>query len=511
MILGMDTMGAALWDLYENQKVKGLITPMRQTLSKLEKSGQADHRWFNAMGELAVHDKNHSVAARFFRQAMDEKPMPEYELNLGNALFYAGDFQGAKTRLGAYLQKYPGDVHGLIDLANCHLKLLELDKVKDLCNAGLGQKAAKAPLWNCLGQVSFLEGNHGQAWDYFDKAYAEAPEYTDALFNRGNTAYRLGRIEEALRDFSLCVRKDENYEAALLNMAIVRLERGDFAEGKVNVGRVLKLNPDNVEARHVLGRLCLAGKEFRGARDAFHDTLKYDENHVPTLLALAKLHIQEAEQEEAGAVLKRLLAKKSMSPEETLATLTLMMEMGENVRCVQYLQALDDRALDPPLRKILVLGLWKTGKTKDAIRQLESVLSSEGETAGTLTLLGRMLVQSGAEPLAESRYQKALEMDPAAQGAAFELARIFMGRNEGQKAITVLERLLLSLPGDPDCFYNLACCHARNRNFDDSLHYLKQALENGFQDIDKINADEDLTYIRQLKEYNQLAGETGLI
>jgi tetratricopeptide (TPR) repeat protein len=507
----MDTMGAALWDLFENQKVKGLVDAMRKTLAKIEKSGQADHKWFNAMGELAMHERNHAVAARLFKQAMDEKSIAEYELNLGNALFYAGDFPAAKARLGSYVEKYPNDVHGLIDLANCHLRLGELAKVKDLCNAGLAQKAANAPLWNCLGQVSFLEGNLETAWDYFDKAYAEAPEYTDALFNRGNCAYHLGRTDEALRDFGLCVRKDENFEAAFLNMAIVRLERGDLSLGKKDVSNALRLNPDNVEAHHLSGRLCLAAKEFRAARDSFKKALKRDEEHVPTLLALAKLHIQEAERDDAGAVLKRLLAKPGLGGEEILATLTLLMEMGEHAQCVQYLQRRDDSLMPGALRKLLVIGLWKMGRTKDAILQLETLLSMEGETPETLTMLGRMLVQSGAESLAEPRYQKALSLDPGAQGAAFELARIHLSREEGEKALSILNALLDATPDDPDCLYNLACCHARNGNFDDSLHYLKQAVDKGFQDIDKINADEDLARIRQLKEYHQLAGQTGLI
>ncbi|MDB5105797.1 MAG: Tetratricopeptide 2 repeat protein [Fibrobacteres bacterium] len=507
----MDTMGAALWDLYENQKVKGLSAAMRKTLSKLEKSGHADHRWFNAMGELALQEKNQALAARFFKQAMDEKPLPEYELNLGNALFYAGDYHGAKSRLRAYVENYPTDIHGLIDLANCHLKLRELAKVRELCNTGLAQKAARAPLWNCLGQVSFLEGDLGSAWDYFDKAYAEAPEYTDALFNRANTAYHLGRKEEALRDFDLCVRKDENYESALLNMAIIRLERGDLSLGRENIARALKLNPGNVEACHILGRLCLAGKEFRGARDAFRDALKNDDGHVPTLLALAKLHIQEMELNDAGIVLQRLLEKNPMGEEERLATLTLLMEMGECDKCVQFLQRFEDAALTSAFRKILVLGLWKLGRTKDAIRHLETLLSVEGETAVNLAMLGRMLAQSGAESLAEVRYRKALALDPAAKGAAFDLARINLSRGEGEKALLTLVSLLAVIPEDPDCLYNLACCHARNRNFDDSLHYLKQAMDKGFQDIDKINADEDLAYIRQFKEYDQLAVQTGII
>jgi tetratricopeptide (TPR) repeat protein len=511
MICSMDTMGTALWDLYENQKVKGLSAAMRKTLFKIEKSGHADHRWFNAMGELAMQEKGYLLAARFYKQAMDEKPMAEYELNLGNALFYAGDFRGAKNRLAAYMEKHPGDVHGLIDLANCHLQLRELGKVKELCNTGLAQKAAKAPLLNCLGHVAYLEGKHDQAWDFFDKAYAEAPEYTDSLFNRANSAYHLGRLDEALADFAMCVRKDENYEAALLNIAIVRLEQGRFLDGKDAINQLLKLNPDHVEALHMLGRLCLADKEFRGARDAFRNTIKRDKDHIPTLLALAKLHIQEMEQDDAGDVLKLLLARPGLGEEERIATLTLLMELGEYAKCVESIQRDGAECQSAPMLKLLVLGLWKMGKTREAIQELETLLGVEGETPDTLTMLGRMLVQSGAAPLAEARYVKALALDPLAQGAAFELARIHLSRGEGEKAVKLLENLLAAAPDDPDCLYNLACCHARNRNFDDSLHYLKRAMDKGFRDIDKINADEDLTYIRQFKEYNQLAGQTGLI
>lgn len=504
-------MGTALWDLYENQKAKGLSAAMRQTLYKLEKTGQADDRWFNAMGELAVQEKAFAIAARFFRSAMDEKARPEYELNLGNALFYAGDYPAARKILSAYLERYPGDVHGMIDLANCHMQLGELGKARELCQAGLTQKAAKAPLYNCLGQIAWLEGDPRLAYGLFDRAYTEAPEYTDALFNRANMACRLDRVDEALADFAMCVRKDENYEAALVNMAILRLERGEIAEGKRDAEKVLRLNPAHVEARHLFGRFCLAQKEFRAARDAFREAIKRDANHIPTQLALAKLHIQEAEPAEAAGVLRQLLAKQGLGVEETVACLSLLMEMGETAQCMQHLQRMPDATLTSEARKLMVLGLWKMGRSKDAISQLETLLEKDGETSATLTMLGRMLVQSGAEDLAEARYRKALDLDPGSHGAGFELARILLSRENGLGAVQVLSALLREQPEDPDCLYNFACCHARNGNFDDSLHYLKRAVECGFRDLDKINADEDLEAIRQFKEYSQLAGQTGLI
>jgi tetratricopeptide (TPR) repeat protein len=507
----MDAMAAALWNLFENQKAKGLSAAMRQTLAKLEKTGQADHRWFNAMGELAMQERAYSVASRFFKLARDEKALPNYDLNLGNALFYAGEYAAAKKVWEAYRARYPQDIHGLIDLANCHLKLGELSQAKALCQEGLARKASQAPFLNCLGEIAHLQGDSVSAWGLFDRAYAEAPEYIDALFNRANTAYRLGRSQDALDDLALCVRKDENFEAALINMAIIRLERDELAEGRTCLERVLRLHPGHAEARYLQGRFHLAAQEFRSAREDFRETLKRDPDHVPTLLALARLHLQESEPSEADSLLRQTLAKPGLTEEESIGCLSLLMEAGEAALCVQHLQRKPDASLTPEARKLLVVGSWKLGRTKDAIAHLESVLAAEGETPANLALLGRMLQQSGATDLAETRFRKAVELDPGCRPAGFELARLLLERGEGGKAAALLEGLLRESPDDPDCLYNLACCHARNRNLDDSLHYLKRAVENGFRDMDKIHADDDLQAIRQFKEYSQLAGQAGLI
>ncbi len=503
-------MAKALWELYANQKTKGLVSAMRHTLAKLEKLGFSDALWFNAMGELAQMEKNFTTAARFFKQAFDEKPNPEFELNWGNALFYAGDFLGSKKILAGYFVKHPDDVHGLVNLANCKLRLGELKEVEEICEAGLKRHLSPAPLLNCIGQAAFLFGNADKAWIYFDKAYADAPDSVDALFNRGNMAYQLGRREEALRDFAQCLRKDENYESALLNSAVIQLEMGEWEKGKTCVHQALKLDGQSVEAHHLLGRLHLDAGEFRSARDSFKNALKRDPNHISTLLALAKLHIQEAEEDEASAVLKRVLTKKNLGTEERRATLTLLLELGQYATCIRSITNITESEQGEDLKKILVFSLWKSGRIKEAISNLEKLLQNQGEDSGTLILLGQMLAQSGAEGLAEARYSRALELEPESQAAACELARIKLARGEGEKAIEILQAILKANPQDPDCQYNLACCYAKNQNFDDCLYNLKQALANGFQDIEKINADEDLQYIRQFEEYNQLAQKAGL-
>lgn len=503
-------MAAALWDLFENQKVKGLIVAMRQTLLKLEKAGHVDARWFNAMGEVCLLERNFTVAARYFKNALDEKETPAHVLNLGNALFYSGDIPGAKKVLAAHVEKYPQDAHGLANLADCHLQLGELREAKAVCEKGLEEKKiAHAPLHNTLGQVAYMEGDFAKAYEEFNLAYVQSPDYIDALFNRANMAYHLDRKDEAFRDFAQCLRKDENFVPAALNMALIHLEKGEWGKGKDRIAYALRLQPKSVEARHLLGRIHLAAKEFRPARDAFRDALKLDPEHLASQIALARLHVQEAEVDEALLILKKVL-RRTLSPEERLAALSLLIELGEHGLCVAILEK-NPEGMTSELRKILILGLWRGGRTKEAIQHLEKVLKDQGETPETLTMLARMLAQSGAGPLAEARLRRALELDPSAQVAAFDLARLYLEGGEEDKALSLLEASLSHHPDDPDCLYNLACCHARRRNLDDSLHFLKESLEHGFQDLDKINSDKDLDYIRQLKEFQVIAGQSGII
>lgn len=505
----MDTMASALWDLFENQKLKGLAAAMRQTLLKLEKAGHADARWCNAMGELALLERDFTAAIRHFQRAMDEAEQPEFELNLGNALFYAGDVPGAKRVLQAFLDKYPNDNHGLVNLANCHLRLGELQHAKSLCLKGLERKGnAAAALWNCLGEVARMEGDLGRSHDCFDRAYAGSPDYTDALFNRANMAYRLGRADEALRDLELCTRKDENFESAFLNAAIIHLEREDADKGKACLLRALKVNPRSLEAHHLMGRMHLLARDFRMARDAFREALRIDADHAPTLLAMARLHLQESEREAARTLLKRLLGRPALPREEENAALSLLLELEEHALVARHLLKSPEETLEPVRRKMLILSLWKEGKTRVAIGHIEKLLAEEGETAGTLALLGRMLAQSGAESLAELRLRRALELDPRSRAAAFELARILMDRGEGPRARRVLEDLLTHSPDDPDCLYNLACCIGRLGDPVECLHMLEKAMANGFEDLEKIGGDPDLKGIRQSKEFAQLTGQS---
>ncbi len=502
----VDSMAQALWALYESQKIEGLAPAMRQTLFKLEKSGFRDDRWFNAMGELAQLEKNHRQSIRWFRQALKLKEKPEYRLNLGNAYYFLGDYDSAKRILEEYLALNSDDAFARLNLINCHIRAGELDRAQTLCEEGLGSQARPAPFWNALGQIAFLQTRYSEALERFNQAYQAAPDSIDALFNRCNTLFQIGAREEAIAGWELCVRKDENCEAAWQNLATAYLEMGRNAEAQRCAEAALASDPRSADNHYVLARVRLQRKELKLARESLHEALRLRPDHLPSLLGMAHVYLLEEEKETACIWAKKVIVHVPPPlPAEMLWALGLLVQTGEYDLC---LQAMTRARFIGPLGRIgffKAICLWKTGRGKEAIAELETLLTEEDELASdAFTMLGLMLQKNGADDLAMIRYRAALEKQPGAVKASLQLAALSAAQGEAGDAILVLQKALEHHPQHPDLLYNLACCQCRAGNLDDAWTSLRAALEQGFDDVACLMDDDDLKALRELKEFAPL-------
>ena len=58
-------------------------------------------------------------------------------------------------------------------------------------------------------------------------------------------------------------------------------------------------------------------------------------------------------------------------------------------------------------------------------------------------------------------------------------------------------------PNDPALHFNLACSYSLNENTDKSFYHLQKAIENGFNDIEKIATHEALAHLRVQDDYEK--------
>jgi len=84
------------------------------------------------------------------------------------------------------------------------------------------------------------------------------------------------------------------------------------------------------------------------------------------------------------------------------------------------------------------------------------------------------------------------------------IARNNANREFLNNALLALSEIVDNQPKNCNALYNIACIHARLGNNDQSLIFLKKAIDCGFRDCNKLLTDTDLTNIKELSGYQKV-------
>jgi len=85
------------------------------------------------------------------------------------------------------------------------------------------------------------------------------------------------------------------------------------------------------------------------------------------------------------------------------------------------------------------------------------------------------------------------------------LGDFYSQRGRYDQSLHVDEQLSLLEPGNPMVFYNLACSHSLNCNFDQAAAALEHALSLGYRDFKWLSRDPDLKQLRKHPVYRPIA------
>jgi tetratricopeptide (TPR) repeat protein len=149
--------------------------------------------------------------------------------------------------------------------------------VADLADAAIESYAQGAGLAH--------QGRYEEAIAAYDKALAIAPDYGNALYDRGFTYYRLGEYEDAVADYleAQAINKNDPNIAWDLGWSYYLL--GHFDEAAVALRRALSISPDLVGARFDLALTLLAGNQIEAARAEYTLAMNMASQQVTTALA----------------------------------------------------------------------------------------------------------------------------------------------------------------------------------------------------------------------------------
>jgi predicted Zn finger-like uncharacterized protein len=289
-----------------------------------------------------------------------------------------------------------------------------------------------------------------------------------------------GEAEEAREALDRYVRSQAlGFEVALL-YGQVEMRLGSWDEAAAYFEGALELEPDNIEARYMLGQTRARQGREREARAAFEEVLRRNEKHQSAQLGLAELLSAAGETDRAlelaQAVLQEAYAAKLA--ETTFAAHRLLAflhgQKGDSDTQYKHLEeALSLKPRDEELLLHMASYLRATGRPQEAFARLDncwrqgcespqyfSAFAQLGIDVGNvehaeavvseglnthpadidlLMLRGELMRRRGGIVAARDAFLRVLEADPSRTASYVALSEIFLGAQQTEEAIQLLE------------------------------------------------------------------------
>jgi len=217
---------------------------------------------------------------------------------LGKIHHQLGDHESAVTCLEHAVELNPGDVASLAYLARVLLSSGKMSMASKYCSKAIDAQSHTLELWWELGDISAQLGKFTETERCCRKTIAGDPAFAPAHLYLGIALQRQSRLEEAesALQAALCLRPD--FANAYYHLAIVQQSMQKLVEAIQNYRRAMDFGYEPASSLNNMGFALEKQGNLNEALKCRHealgyepDNLKYRQNFVRVLRAVAPLHV----------------------------------------------------------------------------------------------------------------------------------------------------------------------------------------------------------------------------
>jgi tetratricopeptide (TPR) repeat protein len=247
---------------------------------------------------------------------------PEFYYELARAFSLAGDAQAVIRWCGEALQRDPGFVPALKELAAAAMTI----------------------------------NRFGDAAAALEQAVARRPADANALADLGSAYLRLERVDEAQRALARALAQDAGLPRAHNLMGLALLKQGSAAAAESHFREAIRLQPDLAEAHNNLGNLLASRRAYAEAGFHFAQAIASNPNYVEAhhsyglILALTQAYPKAAAELETAIRLAPGLLTAHLDLAEVLVS------MGRRGEARAHFETAA-RSTDPEVREAALAGL----------------------------------------------------------------------------------------------------------------------------------------------------------
>ncbi len=165
---------------------------------------------------------------------------------------------------------------------------------------------------NNLGIAYDKIGKYEDAIKEFEEALRLDPEYIEVHNNLAVTFEKLGRIEEAIEGLQHALRLNPNYVEALSNLGSIYAKSQKYEDAIRELQKASGINPDYAFAHNSLGIVYAEQKKYEEAIEEFKAAIRLAPEHAPSHCNLGEMYLEQGKNDEA---LKEFQKALELEPE----------------------------------------------------------------------------------------------------------------------------------------------------------------------------------------------------
>jgi len=316
------------------------------------------------------------------------------------------------------------------------------------------------------------------------------PKYVSAYNNLGNALGAKGRIDDAIKQYDQALRIYPGAIEAHINLGKALGAKGMLDEAMANFHQAIQRDPDRAEIYIDMGKVLTKHKLFDRAMDAFHQALTIDPGLIEVHIDLGMALMEKGRLDEALAQFNLAIQRDPGSARAHNSLGNALAKKGLTGEAIDaFHQALN---IDPGLAEVhnnLGNVLVIQRRLDEALYHYETIITEDRKDL--ITVKNRDALLSALQPSDQVHI-------------LFNTAVRFAGEKKYNRAIDLFKRILEINPGSPNIYYNISCLFALQNHKKEAIDWLQQAVDNGYDNWDKLKTDPDMHNIRETPYFLKL-------
>ncbi|MGA3087183.1 MAG: tetratricopeptide repeat protein [Terriglobales bacterium] len=314
--------------------------------------------------------------------------------------------------------------------------------------------------------------------------FALAHMYEEQVANYGHSEL----ANKAIEEYRAAIDADPTSAYLTSGLAELYAKTGRIRDAVVEAQDIIKKNPNNLEARRLLGRIYLrslgdmqagSGSEsiLKLAIEQYEQIVRLEPDSMDDHLLLGRLYRLNNDLQKAETEFKTAVTLQPDSEEAVTTLAYLYNELGDTARATQVLSSVPGAQRSAKLYSALGYTYEQQKQYKEAIDAYRHAIEMDRDNLDAIRGLAENLLNDGQADAALEQYKVIADANPEDPQTYIRIAEIYRKQGKFDLALDHLKKAESMVPDSFEVPYNIAAIYQAQGRYDEAVPILRELLK----------------------------------